>query len=285
MVVVFDDLHWADAASQALLAELTARQTQSRLLVVVTSRATGSPDSPRRLARLARLGAIRLELDGLTESDVQALQPPRGSRSTHGPLRERTGGNPFLLQETLAFAAESGASPLDVVPASVADVLGARMARLVPPGEEVLLVASVLGSVIDPAAVAQLAELDPAEVDDGARRGAGRGTAASRRRRGSSAFGTTWSARPPTAARGRTPVAAACARPLAAHSGGTSQPDPARGPCARRRTCPRRRGGALGDGRGDRGDRTARPRLGAALVASSSTRPTGTRAFPTTYAG
>ena len=43
LVVVFDDLHWADAASQALLAEVTARSPESQLLVLVTSRSTGSP--------------------------------------------------------------------------------------------------------------------------------------------------------------------------------------------------------------------------------------------------
>ncbi len=164
LVVVFDDLHWADAASQALLVELTARSAESRLLVLVASRATGSTAT---LARLARLGAIRLDLDGLTESDVQALAAGAGLEVDPPALRERTGGNPFLLQETLAFAAESGASPLEVIPSSVADVLGARMARLAPPGEDMLLVASVLGSVIEPATVARLAGLDPEEVDDG----------------------------------------------------------------------------------------------------------------------
>ena len=110
---------------------------------------------------------IRLDLDGLTESDIQALAAGAGLEVDPRALRERTGGNPFLLQETLAFAAESGASPLDVVPASVADVLGARMARLATPGEEMLLVASVLGSAIDPASIAELSELDLADVDAG----------------------------------------------------------------------------------------------------------------------
>ena len=167
LVVVFDDLHWADAASQALLAELTARSAESRLLVLVTSRPTGSPALTATLARLARLGVIRLEIDGLTESDIQALAAGAGLEVDPAALRERTGGNPFLLQETLAFAAESGASPLDVVPASVADVLGARMSRLAAPGEDVLLVASVLGSTIDPASIAELSELDLSDVDDG----------------------------------------------------------------------------------------------------------------------
>ncbi len=118
------------------------------------------------LARLARLGVVRVELDGLSDSDVQALAAAAGLEVDPAALRERTGGNPFLLQETLAFAAESGASPLDVVPGSVADVLGARMERLPATGQEMLLVASVLGSAIDPGTLARVAELDPDEVDD-----------------------------------------------------------------------------------------------------------------------
>ena len=167
LLVVIDDLHWTDAASQALLAELTARSHETRLLMLVTSRPTGSPDLTATFARLARLGTIRLALDGLTEADVQALAASAGLEVDARALRERTGGNPFLLQETVAFAVETDASPLDVVPASVADVLGARMARLEAHGEEVLLVASVLGSVVDAVSIAALADLDRSEVDAG----------------------------------------------------------------------------------------------------------------------
>ena len=135
--------------------------------MLATSRPSSGPGLTATFARLARLGAIRIALDGLTDSDVQALAAGAGLEVDPRALRERTGGNPFLLQETVAFAAETDASPLDVVPASVADVLGARMARLTPPGEDVLLVASVLGSVVDAALVAALAELDPDQVDAG----------------------------------------------------------------------------------------------------------------------
>ena len=166
LVVVLDDLHWADPASQSLLAELSARSSQSRLLVVVTSRPAGSSVLTQTLARLTRHGVVRLELEGLTDSDVRALAAGAGVEVDARAFRERTGGNPFLLRETLAFAAETGASPLDVVPASVADVLGARLARLPARGEDLLMVASVLGSVIDPATVADLADGDPEEVDD-----------------------------------------------------------------------------------------------------------------------
>ena len=167
LLVVVDDLHWTDAASQSLLAELSADTSVRRLLILVTSRPSGGLGLTATFARLARLGVIRVALDGLTDSDVQALAADAGLEVDARALRDRTGGNPFLLQETVAFAAETDASPLDVVPASVADVLGARMSRLPPPGEDVLLVASVLGAVVDAATVAALAELDAGEVDAG----------------------------------------------------------------------------------------------------------------------
>lgn len=167
LVVVFDDLHWADAASQSLLVELTGCAIRAPVLIVATGRSAATSGLTATLGGLARLGVVRVELEGLTEADIQALAAAAGLEVDPLALRERTGGNPFLLQETLAFAAETGASPLEVVPASVVDVLGARMARLPSPGEEVLLVASVLGSVIDPADVAQLGGLALADVDAG----------------------------------------------------------------------------------------------------------------------
>lgn len=167
LLVALEDLHWTDPASQALLGEIAARSAPSRLLVLVTSRPATSPSLTATLARMARLGAVRLTLEGLTDSDVQALAAGAGLDVDARALRERTGGNPFLLQETLAYAAETGASPLDVVPASVVDVLGARMNRLPAPGEEVLMVAAVLGSVVDVSLVGRLAELEASQVERG----------------------------------------------------------------------------------------------------------------------
>jgi DNA-binding SARP family transcriptional activator len=167
LAVVVDDLHWTDPASRALLVELIARGDVARLLMLVTSRPAKTPDLTTTFARLARLGVTRLDLDGLSEADVQALAAGAGLEVDARALWERTGGNPFLLQETVAFAAETGASPLDVMPSSVADVLGARMARLPVPAENVLLVASVLGSVADPVSISALAALDLVDVDAG----------------------------------------------------------------------------------------------------------------------
>jgi len=165
LAVVLDDLQWLDAASRALLVEISASRARCRLLLLITSRSADSSELRSTLAHLARLGAIRLDLGGLTDGDVQALAAAAGLEVNARKLRERTGGNPFLLQETVAIAAEEGTSPLDVVPASVADVLGARMGSLPSDGEHVLLVASVLGSPVDPEAVVRLTGRPPEEVD------------------------------------------------------------------------------------------------------------------------
>lgn len=167
LLVVLDDLHWTDPASQALLVELTDRPWSTRLLIVVTSRRDSSSTVTATLGSLTRLGVRRIVLEPLTDSDVRALAAGAGVEVDARALRDRTGGNPFVLNETLAYAAESGSSPLDVVPASVADVLGARIARLPAPAEEVLMLGSVLGSFSDPEGLAELGGLETAQVDDG----------------------------------------------------------------------------------------------------------------------
>ena len=165
LVVVLDDVQWMDPASLALLTETCSSWSPSRLLLLVASRPADSPDLVLTLARLARSGAVRIDLEGLSDADVRALAAGAGLEVDARRLRERTGGNPFLLHETVAFATETGRSPLDVVPASVADVLGARMARLPADGEQVLMVASVLGTAVAPDVVAALGGLRPEAVD------------------------------------------------------------------------------------------------------------------------
>ena len=130
-----------------------------------------------------------------------------GSRSTPAALRERTGGNPFLLQETVAFAAETGASPLDVVPASVADVLGARMARLAASGRG--RAPGRLGAGLcrrRRVASPHWPSLDLGDVDAGLEAALAAGLLRARAPAAPSASGTTWSARRPT--RGSVPCGA-----------------------------------------------------------------------------
>ena len=128
---------------------------------MVTSRSDAGAESVMVLARLARAGSVRLAMEGLRAGDVERLSRRAGLDTDAVALTERTGGNPFLLQETLALAVSIGRSPLDVVAATVEDVLRARVALLPASTGALLSVASVLGRSVD---VRVLARVEGAEI-------------------------------------------------------------------------------------------------------------------------
>ncbi|MGH3670145.1 MAG: BTAD domain-containing putative transcriptional regulator, partial [Pseudonocardiaceae bacterium] len=98
LVVVLDDLHWADLASLRLLAYLTDTLTTSRLLLVASYRSHESAPLAETLAALARAGAERIELTGLNAQDTQTLVSAvagrQVSKDTADKLWARTEGNP-----------------------------------------------------------------------------------------------------------------------------------------------------------------------------------------------
>jgi DNA-binding SARP family transcriptional activator len=185
LLLVLEDLHWADVASLRVLRMLVDTVTTGRLLVVSTWRA--HPEPTGALAdvaeSLARRHVDRLELTGLDSSDVAAVVGavasvvPDDDQSRR--LADRTDGNPFFLVEYARLARDGddltalleGADP----PTAVTDVLSRRLARLPDDTRALLRWAAVLGrrfSLADLAAIADLGEddvldrLDPA-VDAG----------------------------------------------------------------------------------------------------------------------
>ena len=160
LVLVIEDLHWADSRSKAFAAELAARISSSRVLVIATSR--GDQASPwttwahvveRRLQPLAPGDTARL-LDAML-----------GGSRVFGGLKQRlidlTQGVPLFVVECVrslrqagAVTGPSGACQLvaDVeieIPASVHALLAARIDRLVAADRYILLCASVIGSHFD----------------------------------------------------------------------------------------------------------------------------------------
>jgi hypothetical protein len=156
LVVVLDDLHWADISSLRLLLFLARQLHGGSALVIGTYRDVevmlGEHPARGLLAELAGQAGL-LQLAGLTASEVGQLLnevcgewPPAALTAT---VHERTGGNPFFVQQTARLLAAQGA-PLDHalvtgVPRAVGDVLARRLARL--PGEvvDLLAVAAVAG--------------------------------------------------------------------------------------------------------------------------------------------
>ncbi|MCX6462583.1 MAG: AAA family ATPase [Pseudonocardiales bacterium] len=154
LVVVLDDLQWADPPSTALLGHLAREAPDARLLVVGTCRA-GAPS--------AGLPGVRMELRGLTADEVGSALPgvPPARVTT---IAERSDGNPFLVGE-LVRAWRAG-TPDDAVPAAVRDVVRARLDRLPRDCRDLLGPAAVLGREVDPDLLGAVAGLPAGRVAD-----------------------------------------------------------------------------------------------------------------------
>jgi DNA-binding CsgD family transcriptional regulator/tetratricopeptide (TPR) repeat protein len=163
LVVVLDDLHWADRPSVLLLEHL-AHQLEAgdtRLLVLATYRDTETGPGSALGDLLPGLAAgrarERLHLRGLDEGAVRArLGAVSGREVPSGTARavhELTGGNPFFvgelgreLREDPGLLARGPGQPWRVaVPQSVRAAIRRRVDHLLPPCRELLRAASVVG--------------------------------------------------------------------------------------------------------------------------------------------
>ncbi|GAA3614221.1 BTAD domain-containing putative transcriptional regulator [Microlunatus ginsengisoli] len=165
VLMVLDDLHWADPATLRVLrllaegAETTDAGGPARLLVLATWRA--HPEPTGALADLAEMVArrhgLRLELTGLTADQaatlVEGVAHTRPERAAAGRLRDRTDGNPFFLVEYARLAVERGGLEATLrdpdPPAAVSDVLTRRLQRLPETSRTLLRTAAVIGRQFD----------------------------------------------------------------------------------------------------------------------------------------
>jgi hypothetical protein len=157
LLLVFEDLHWIDAESQALLDSLVEILAGTRVLLLVNYR----PEYEHRWGGKSYYTQLRIT-PLKSESADQLLSSLLGSDASLQPLKqlliERTEGNPFFLEEsvrtlieTRALAGERGAYRLtrDVTAIQVAPtvqaVLAARIDRLPSEEKRLLQSAAVLG--------------------------------------------------------------------------------------------------------------------------------------------
>lgn len=191
LVVVLDDLHWADSQTLALLKHLVASVIGGELLVLGTHRdselARGHPLN-RLLGDLRNeAGVERVELGGLARDDVGALMEGTvgyelgddGSRLADEIVRE-TEGNPFFVAEILRHLDGSGAvapdpsgrwvltrSLVDLgLPQSIREVVTSRTERLGDEPAEVLSTAAVIGRDFDLDLLSRIVERDEEELLD-----------------------------------------------------------------------------------------------------------------------
>jgi DNA-binding CsgD family transcriptional regulator len=168
VVVVVEDLHWADASTRDLVSYLARVLRRERVLLLATVRAEElDPARPvaELVSELARAPhAERLVLRPLDRDEVAAqLRAITGVTPPTAMVEQmvtRAAGNPFFTEELLA--AGTGA---DAVPVTVRDVLLTRVARLPAPGRRVLEAAAVLGRTVPHELLAAIT--DPADLDAG----------------------------------------------------------------------------------------------------------------------
>jgi class 3 adenylate cyclase/tetratricopeptide (TPR) repeat protein len=171
LLLVFEDLHWVDSETQALLDSLVESVPTARLLLLVNYR----PEYQHGWG--AKTYYTQVRLDPLPLMGAQELlQVLLGNDSGLGPLKQlltaRTEGNPFFLEESVralvetgVLGGEQGAYQLDTalqslqVPATVQAVLAARIDRLPPEEKRLLQTAAVMGSEMPLPLLQVIAEL------------------------------------------------------------------------------------------------------------------------------
>ncbi|MDJ0868826.1 MAG: AAA family ATPase [Myxococcota bacterium] len=161
VVLLLDDLHWADPPSLLLLRHLAADLGRSAVLALGTVR-DGEPDPGGAMAALQseaarQPGPGRIALEGFSEPEVAGfLAAVRGEPAPEGLVHEllvRTEGNPLFIREVVRLLAAEGHLALRElasnwslsVPRTVRDVIARRLARLSADCQEMLQAAAVIG--------------------------------------------------------------------------------------------------------------------------------------------
>ncbi|HET9738228.1 MAG TPA: AAA family ATPase [Solirubrobacteraceae bacterium] len=154
LVLVLDDLHWADRATLLLMRRLATRPQRVPLLLLGSARdAELGPGHPLMdaLAEVRRdRPVVRVALHGLDEAAVATVfEELTGTRPDRGAARllsERTGGNPFFLRE---LALHAGKDEAVALPDAVRDVVAVRAGRLPERARRLLELAAVAGAEFD----------------------------------------------------------------------------------------------------------------------------------------
>jgi len=172
VLLVLEDVHWADQSTRDLLTFLSRMLHSERLAVVATYR---SDDMHRRhplrplVAELLRLPSVSsVELGPLTASamaqHLTALSLRRLDAQTIDRMITRAEGNAYYAEELLAAS-----SPGSQLPAGLADLLLARMERLSAATQQVLRTAAVTGRRVDDQLVRRASGLDELVYDGAVR--------------------------------------------------------------------------------------------------------------------
>lgn len=173
VVLVLDDVHWADKPTLLLLRHLLRATTPLRLLLIATYRDTDLDRSHplsdvladlRREAGVERLDLHGLDVDGVTSLMASTAGHELGENALGlaAAIVEETEGNPFFVGEVLLHLAETGAivqqdgrwttsvALTDMsIPEGIREVVGRRLSRLSETTNQALVLGAVIGPVFD----------------------------------------------------------------------------------------------------------------------------------------
>jgi class 3 adenylate cyclase/tetratricopeptide (TPR) repeat protein len=179
LLVVFEDLHWVDSETQAVLNALVESLPLTRMLLLVNYR----PEYHHEWG--SRTYYTELRIDPLEpDSAENLLNALLGDDAALHPLKqllaERTGGNPFFLEESVRAFVElgalvgtrgayhpTGAITAIQVPSTVQPIIAARIDRLSAVHKQLLQAATVIGTGVPFALLQAIADLPDDELRHG----------------------------------------------------------------------------------------------------------------------
>jgi DNA-binding CsgD family transcriptional regulator len=170
LLLILEDLQWADRTSLLLLRHLTGELTHTRLLVLATFRETAGPPLAESLPDLLRTDRTRtVRLTGLSQPDIaqwlRYLEADGDPRELSDRVLARTGGNPLFVR----LLVERGTAGIDNGLAEFPELRQLVLARVTGLDDQVrnlVDAASVLGERVEPVVLAEVTGHSADQVKD-----------------------------------------------------------------------------------------------------------------------
>ena len=167
LVLVFEDIHWAEEPLLELIEHLVTWVREAPLLVITLARPELLDIRPGWGGGRVRATSIELEPLGPSESEelVDALTTDGElSEDDRQALLAKTEGNPLYLEETVRMLAEEGSGGIGRIPDTLQALIAARIDRLAPDAKALLQRAAVIGRIFWEGALERLSpELESLE--------------------------------------------------------------------------------------------------------------------------
>lgn len=172
LLLILDDVHWADRDSARLLAELLSPPAAAPMMVVCAHRLGEAGAFLGELAEMEALGALyrsaELTVGPLDEASLVALATRFGARVDTGAVARAvadSAGSPFLVEELARYLGSHGGAAPAVI--ALRDAVAARLGALLPVERELVELTAVAGRSLDERLVAAVAVAEGPAVSRG----------------------------------------------------------------------------------------------------------------------